>query len=115
MLASWAPHFAHPHLPQTYWLLLAISQDQPRNKHIAAVRDRCEMAALEGYWVSAVLSSFGLPGIYSCAWPKLAVVSVMLCEAWDPPLLSRAPAGVPLSMDVPSLVTFGEFGAQGAG
>lgn len=36
---------------QTYWLLLAISQDQPRNKHVAAVRDRCEQAALEGFWV----------------------------------------------------------------
>jgi hypothetical protein len=37
---------------QTYWLLLAISQDQPKNKHIAEARDRCEQAALEGYWVS---------------------------------------------------------------
>ena len=35
---------------QTYWLLLAISQDQPKNTHVAALRDACEQAALEGYW-----------------------------------------------------------------
>ena len=44
---------------QTYWLLLAISQDQQRNKHIASLRDRCEQAALNGYWVS---SSLGVNG-----------------------------------------------------
>ena len=41
-----------PILPgrQTYWLLLAISQDQPRNQAVASLRDRCEQAALEGHW-----------------------------------------------------------------
>ncbi|GAB4820846.1 hypothetical protein N2152v2_007892 [Parachlorella kessleri] len=37
-------------LERTYWLLLAISQDQQRNKHISSLRDRCEQAALNGYW-----------------------------------------------------------------
>ncbi|PRW56340.1 phophatdylinositol 4-kinase [Chlorella sorokiniana] len=35
---------------KTYWLLLAISQDQPKNTHVAALRDACEQAALEGHW-----------------------------------------------------------------
>ena len=36
---------------QTYWLLLAVSQDQPKNKYVAELRDCCERAALEGSWV----------------------------------------------------------------
>jgi len=35
---------------QTYWLLLAISQDYPKEAHVASLRDRCEQAALEGHW-----------------------------------------------------------------
>lgn len=35
---------------KTYWLLLAISQDNPRNRHVSTLRDRCEQAALEGHW-----------------------------------------------------------------
>lgn len=35
---------------KTYWLLLAISQDNPKNTHVAALRDKCEQAALEGHW-----------------------------------------------------------------
>jgi hypothetical protein len=35
---------------KTYWLLLAISQDNPQNANVAALRDRCEQAALEGHW-----------------------------------------------------------------
>lgn len=35
---------------KTYWLLLAISQDNPRNDHVANLRDRCEQAALGGHW-----------------------------------------------------------------
>jgi len=35
---------------KTYWLLLAISQDNPQNENVAALRDRCEQAALEGHW-----------------------------------------------------------------
>ena len=35
---------------KTYWLLLAISQDNPRNTHVAGLRDRCEQAGLEGHW-----------------------------------------------------------------
>lgn len=35
---------------QTYWLLLAISQDLPKDAHVAALRDACEQAALEGHW-----------------------------------------------------------------
>ena len=42
---------------QVCWLLLAIKQDQPKNTVVAALRDRCEQAALEGSWVSAFLSS----------------------------------------------------------
>ena len=37
---------------QVYWLLLAISQDRPKNTYVAELRDQCERAALEGYWVS---------------------------------------------------------------
>lgn len=36
--------------PQTYWLLLAISQDLPKDAHVAALRDACEQAALQGHW-----------------------------------------------------------------
>ena len=36
---------------QVYWLLLAISQDQTKNTYVAELRDQCERAALEGYWV----------------------------------------------------------------
>lgn len=35
---------------KTYWLLLAIAQDQPKNKYVENLKDRCEQAALEGYW-----------------------------------------------------------------
>ncbi|BDA49060.1 probable phosphatidylinositol 4-kinase beta [Coccomyxa sp. Obi] len=35
---------------KTYWILLAISQDQPKNKYVSDLRDRCERAALEGSW-----------------------------------------------------------------
>ncbi|KAK9814469.1 hypothetical protein WJX72_006450 [[Myrmecia] bisecta] len=35
---------------KVYWLLLAISQDHPKNKYVADLRDKCERAALEGYW-----------------------------------------------------------------
>ncbi|KAK2076370.1 hypothetical protein QBZ16_000895 [Prototheca wickerhamii] len=35
---------------KTYWLLLAISQDNPTDTHVIALRDRCEQAALEGTW-----------------------------------------------------------------
>ena len=46
------PALPCPALPclQTYWLLLAISQDQPKNTHVASLRDWCEQAALEGHW-----------------------------------------------------------------
>ena len=36
---------------QVYWLLTAISQDQPKNKAVGELRDNCERAALEGSWV----------------------------------------------------------------
>ena len=36
---------------QVYWLLLTISQDQVKNTYVAELRDQCERAALEGYWV----------------------------------------------------------------
>lgn len=35
---------------QAYWLLLAISQDHPKDAHVVALRDACEQAALEGHW-----------------------------------------------------------------
>jgi len=40
-------------LLQTYWLLLAISEDNPRDEHVSMLRDACEQAALEGHWVGA--------------------------------------------------------------
>ena len=36
---------------QVYWLLNAIAQDHPKLKGAAELRDSCEQAALEGYWV----------------------------------------------------------------
>jgi hypothetical protein len=35
---------------QAYWLLLAISQDQPKDGNVVALRDACEQAALQGQW-----------------------------------------------------------------
>ena len=34
-----------------YWLLLAYTQDFPKEKYAEELRDRCEEAALDGYWV----------------------------------------------------------------
>ena len=36
---------------QVYWLLLAYTQDFPKEKYAEELRDRCEEAALDGYWV----------------------------------------------------------------
>ena len=36
---------------QVYWLLLAHTQDFPKEKYAEELRDRCEEAALDGYWV----------------------------------------------------------------
>ena len=38
---------------QTYWLLLALVQDNPKNKHIENLKEAVEIAALDGQWVSA--------------------------------------------------------------
>ena len=43
---------------QVCWLLLAIKQDQPKNLYVAALRDRCERAALEGSWVRLPASEY---------------------------------------------------------
>ena len=51
-------------MAQVYWLLLAISQDNPKNKHAAEMRDRCERAALEGFWVRACARA---PPLRPCA------------------------------------------------
>jgi len=37
---------------QVSWLLLALLQDQPGNRHIRIFKDACERAALTGTWVS---------------------------------------------------------------
>jgi len=37
------------------WLLLALHQDQPSNRHLALFREKTECAALDGRWVSAGL------------------------------------------------------------
>jgi hypothetical protein len=42
---------AAPRALQTYWLLLALHQDHPKNKHIELFKDKCERSALEGHWV----------------------------------------------------------------
>ncbi len=41
------------HIPQlqVYWLLLAYTQDFPKEKYAEELRDRCEEAAMDGYWV----------------------------------------------------------------
>jgi hypothetical protein len=50
-----SPELTPPPLPvgalQTYWLLLALHQDHPKNKHIELFKDKCERSALEGHWV----------------------------------------------------------------
>ena len=48
---------------QICWLLLAIKQDQPKNLYVAALRDRCERAALEGSWVCSHALSDPRPGL----------------------------------------------------
>ena len=49
---------------QTYWLLLAVSQDQPKNKYVAELRDCCERAALEGSWVRTSAAALGCPSFH---------------------------------------------------
>lgn len=39
------------HWAQVHWLLLALCQDQAKNKHVHAFRSKCERAALDGRWV----------------------------------------------------------------
>lgn len=62
--------------PQTYWLLLAISQDQPKNKYVSDLRDRCERAALEGSWVSAWMLQLA-----PCLW-KSTVKTLHFVYLW---------------------------------
>ena len=42
-----APHY------QVYWLLLALVQDNPKNKHLDNLKETVELAAMDGKWVSA--------------------------------------------------------------
>lgn len=35
---------------KVYWLLFAVVQDNPKSKHVAELKDRCEEAALKGDW-----------------------------------------------------------------
>ena len=39
------------HGGQVYWLVMATTQDHPRDTYAEELRDRCEQAALDGYWV----------------------------------------------------------------
>lgn len=36
---------------QVHWMMLAYTQDHPRDTYAEDLRDRCEQAALDGYWV----------------------------------------------------------------
>jgi hypothetical protein len=36
---------------QLYWLVLALVQDNPKNKHLDNLREQIEAAALDGRWV----------------------------------------------------------------
>lgn len=40
-----------PCTAQAQWLLVALCQDQPKNKALEAFRERAYRAALEGKWV----------------------------------------------------------------
>jgi hypothetical protein len=42
------------------WLLLALLQDQPGNRHIRQFKDACERAALTGTWVRACVHACGV-------------------------------------------------------
>lgn len=78
---------------QTYWLLLAVSQDQPKNKYVAELRDCCERAALEGSWVCSLVSMHTpvMPATFGCLFTscsavinvssKLGVLHVCACRA----------------------------------
>lgn len=35
---------------KVYWILLSMSQDRPSDAHISKLRDKCELAGLEGHW-----------------------------------------------------------------
>lgn len=50
-----------PHPPQVTWLLLALHQDQPGNRHLALFREKAELAALCGAWVRATRSAARAP------------------------------------------------------
>lgn len=39
-----------------YWLLLALVQDNPKNKHLDALKETVELAAMDGKWVSEITS-----------------------------------------------------------
>ncbi len=42
----------HACTPQAYWLILALVQDNPKNRHLEQLRDQVEREALNGQWVS---------------------------------------------------------------
>ena len=48
---SCAAPLTHTPRLQVYWLLLAYTQDFPKEKYAEELRDRCEEAAMDGYWV----------------------------------------------------------------
>lgn len=46
---------------QASWLLLALCQDWPANRHLQLFREKCEQAALTGQWVSGAAAPTTLP------------------------------------------------------
>ncbi|KAL4457452.1 hypothetical protein ABPG75_012317 [Micractinium tetrahymenae] len=88
---------------KAYWLLLAISQDHPKDAQVVALRDACEQAALEGHWQ--------LPFKQSRLPPPLSASPVKRrADGGRTPLLlspsdsfsarrSRSAGGLPLSPD----------------
>ena len=66
---------------QVYWLLNAIAQDHPKLKGAAELRDSCEQAALEGYWVRRLQGVWQAHAAGS-AWPVRSGLQ-LLCHLSD--------------------------------
>ena len=71
---------------QVYWLLSAISQDQPKNKAVGELRDMCERAALEGSWVSQAWPSVSIY-FASSAGVNYCSLSYCCCHKYGNPLV----------------------------
>jgi hypothetical protein len=76
---------------QVHWLLLALCQDHAgKNKHVEALREQCERAALDGRWVrplppcSVAAVAAAIPSSIAVVWPAMVLlhhIVVTVCGA----------------------------------